>query len=397
MNMEPVCNKQTVVGGKVIPSARTAELQQIMRTANESNKPVFAYLNPNIQNAARLNLENFDRILEIDPTNLVVTVESNVKLGDLAKALSEKGLRFIPADFYQNKSVGEFYYEGISNICSLKYGPAKHFLMGSEIVLPSGEILNTGGKTVKNVTGYDMTRFMNSSYANLGVTVKFLLKIHPIPEKQKVCIARFKDYSSVNNFVETLKDLKILPVYFVWADENCQSIIGFEDKSGNGSQLVLFELDGVQEEVEQQWLIVEDLLENKKAVSVTSQDDEFTETGLFSDLFTPSSGFALIDEFKIKYSDQSKFVDQFYSAVHRSGVRAGLFGQIAEGKLSVRFADKVEKCTGLIDSLTQIVSDMNGFSSGRYKRLLGSAPTGVLAEIEERLKKFFDPKGILKG
>jgi glycolate oxidase len=155
---------------QLLSPSDAAQVQNIFRTALRQKKTVCVYMTPAPEDV-KLDLSRMNRIIEIDSANLVAVVEPGIKMGDLRTALSKDGLRFVPADtqFHAGKTIGEFYYEGCSNISSLKYGAAKHFLMGSEIILPDGQLLKTGGKTVKNVTGYDLTRFMNAPYANFGV------------------------------------------------------------------------------------------------------------------------------------------------------------------------------------------------------------------------------------
>ena len=322
------------------------ELQHFMQSANQLYKQVFVYNRPDNDDATWVNLEKFCQIHEIDATNLVVTVGPAVKLSDLSQALGKEGLRFIPAStpFFQEKSVGEFYYEGFSNIASLKYGAAKHFLMGAEIVLPTGEMFSTGGKTVKNVTGYDTTRFMNSPYANFGITTKFLLKIFPEPETRRVVSACFRDFSAVYNFIDALKKVKILPVYLLWLDEQTQVNTRVAE-TANSAHRILFAFDGVRDEVAQHWRKAAELLYEYKAESVQVIDsDNAPEIRNFINAYTPQIGFALIDEIKLKYSDQPAFMDRLYRAARDYGIKAGLFGQIAEGKLCVSFVDEPAAC-----------------------------------------------------
>ena len=207
-----------------------------------------------------MSLAKMNRILEIDPANLVAEVEPGLRLGDLAKALNKEGLRFMPAEtpFYHKKSVGEFYYEGCSNISSLKYGAAKHFLMGTEIVLPDGRLMKTGGKTVKNVTGYDMTRFMNAPFAGFGITVKFILKLLPMAEARQPLAAVFDRTETVGDFIGGLRQAKIVPSYLLWIDPRTQALMNGKGKAVD--QLIFLELDGISEEVSRQYDTVMSLL-----------------------------------------------------------------------------------------------------------------------------------------
>jgi glycolate oxidase len=186
-----------------------AEVQTLFKKAFKENIPVYVYRQA-AEGGAAVSLLGLDKIIEIDAANLVATVEPGVELGSLNSALREQGLRFVPADnvFYQKKILGEFIYEGCSNLLSTKYGITKHFLMGSALVLPNGEMLNTGGKTVKNVTGYDFTRFFNGSYANLGVAVKYLLKLLPLPETRKNITVKVKDTAAAISIIKEMRQMK---------------------------------------------------------------------------------------------------------------------------------------------------------------------------------------------
>src|SRR5208283_862840 len=214
------------------------DIQKIIRDAVKKKNSISVYAST-AQSDVGLSLTKMNRILEIDSANLVAVVEPGLRLGDLAKALNTEGLRFIPAEtpFYHEKSVGEFFYEGCSNISSLKYGAAKHFLMGTEIVLPDGQMMKTGGKTVKNVTGYDMTRFMNAPFACFGVTVKFILKLLPAAEAKQTVAAGFDETETVRGFISELKQAKIVPSYLLWIDPRTQALM---DGKGNAFYQLVF-------------------------------------------------------------------------------------------------------------------------------------------------------------
>jgi glycolate oxidase len=381
---------------QLLSPSDAAQVQNIFRTALRQKKTVCVYMSPAPEDV-KLNLSRMNHILEIDSANLVAVVEPGIKLGDLRTALSKEGLRFVPADtqFHARKTIGEFYYEGCSNISSLKYGAAKHFLMGSEIILPDGQLLKTGGKTVKNVTGYDLTRFMNAPYANFGVTVKFLLKLLPLPESKKPVVAGFDSREHLCGFVTALRQAKISPAYLLWIDSTTQELM--HGKNRPGHDLVLFELDGMPEEIFQQWEIVSHLLDKFHAMCSVAAKMSGDEFGEWADAFASSNGLIVADDLKVKPTAQWSFIDKFYVLTRDEKTSAGLFGQLAEGKLNVYVSGDAPNKADFIRKVIAIILAEGGYSSGRFNRMLGLAPAGPLVPVERGLKQLFDPYAILKG
>ncbi|MDR3590671.1 MAG: FAD-binding oxidoreductase [Negativicutes bacterium] len=372
------------------------EVQAAMQLAAKEGRQLYAYRSP-VQDGIKLELSNLNRILEIDTANLIATVDPGVKINQLNAALLEKGLRFIPGDnpFFGEKTVGQFYHEGCSNVASSKYGFAKHFLMGSEIVVPNGELLKTGGKTVKNVTGYDFTRFMNGPYSDFGVTVKFLLKLSPRPEMKKKVGIEFPGFDGLCGFVDALREMRIVPAYLFWIDAKTRLMAGAENGSPN--HLAVLELDGVSAEVDEQWGRVRLVLQSVR-------DASFDETGAsvnlsdWRELFSPTHGFSLTDEFKFHSEDQRHFIERFYTVTQNRKIRAGLFGQIGVGKLHVYFdQNDIGKAQDLIQEIIGLAKEAGGYVSGKYSRLSGQFQTTPLVLLEQEMKKKFDPARIFGG
>lgn len=376
--------KVHVDGAKVTIKPTTSEdVQQLFQWAGKSNIPLYIYSEPR-ENGIALDVDSMNQILEIDTANLVAAVEPGVKVADLAAELAQKGLRFIPGDtpLYRHKTVGELFYQGCSNVSSLKYGFTKHFLMGMEVVLPSGELLKTGAKTVKNVTGYDMTRFFSGPYNNLGVSVKFLLKLLPQPESKKTVTLAFEQTGDMFSFIADFRKAGITPASVLWLDTAVQRQLG--QSSVNG-QVLIIELDGVTAEVEKQWSEISRLAETNNAVKGQALPVE--------ELL--GSGFALSDELKFPFTLMQRFAEGFYPLAAELGVEAGLFGQLAEGKAGVRFSSFGPAEQQFTERLLSWAVEIGGFSSGKYRRIYGECGEGALFELEQRVKKSFDPFLIL--
>ena len=367
------------------------ELQHLVRAAAAAGSPIYTYRSSRPEGVT-IDLSKLDEIMEIDAANLVAVIGPGVTLGTLGARLAEQGLRFIPADtpFYQDKTVGQLFYEGCSNLSSLKYGSTKHFLMGSEIVLPDGELLTTGGKTVKNVTGYDFTRFFNAPYTDYGITVKFLLKLLPLPETRTGLAVTFNEVDEVLAFVKDLKESGVVPAYLLWVDKNVQDFFLEPPQS----QLLLLEFDGLQEEAGEQCQNAAILIRQHGGTIRESYAGSGQTASRWSALYRCADKYVLTDEYKMAFTHQAEFISLFYELVGRRGVKAGLFGQVAEGKLNLVFAGP-EPDHAFIAELAAILMQAGGALSGKYDRLTGKCRSGPLAELERRAKAAFDPKQIL--
>ena len=130
-----------------------------------------------------LSMERFNRILEIDEANLLAVVEPNVITGDLqdagraGRALLSAGSRE-PAT---SRSIGGNVAECAGGPRAFKYGTTKRYVLGLEAVLPTGEIVRTGSKAVKNVVGYDLTQLLVGSEGTLAIITQIVLRLIPKP------------------------------------------------------------------------------------------------------------------------------------------------------------------------------------------------------------------------
>lgn len=132
-----------------------------------------------------LSLDRMKTIIELDQENMMITVEAGVLTGDLYNYCAAKGL-FYPPDpaSYKYSTIGGNVAENAGGMRAVKYGVTNNYVMGLEVVLADGSIINTGGKAIKNVTGYNLTQLFTGSEGTLGIITKVLLRLIPMP---KVC------------------------------------------------------------------------------------------------------------------------------------------------------------------------------------------------------------------
>jgi glycolate oxidase len=141
-----------------------------------------------------LSVERLNRILEIDELNLLAVVEPAVITADLQRAVEKVGL-FYPPDpaSLEKSSIGGNVAECAGGPRGFKYGTTKRYVLALQAVLPTGEIIETGSKAVKNVVGYDLTQLIVGSEGTLAVVTKVTLRLIPKPPAQATLLAMFAD------------------------------------------------------------------------------------------------------------------------------------------------------------------------------------------------------------
>ena len=139
-----------------------------------------------------LSMERLNRILEIDELNLLAVVEPNVINGDLQRAVEKVGLFYPPDPASLNQSsIGGNVAECAGGPRAFKYGTTKRYILAMEAVLPTGEIIHTGSKAVKNVVGYDLTQLLVGSEGTLAIITKITVRLVPKPPANATMLATF--------------------------------------------------------------------------------------------------------------------------------------------------------------------------------------------------------------
>ncbi|MCM2428203.1 FAD-binding oxidoreductase [Streptomyces sp. RKAG337] len=185
----------------VVVLPRTVEqVQHVMRTATALRVPVVPQgARTGLSGAANasdgcivLSLVKMDRILEIDPVDRVAVVEPGVVNAVLSRAVAEQGLYYPPdPSSWEQCTIGGNIGTGAGGLCCVKYGVTAEYVLGLEVVLADGRLLNTGRRTAKGVAGYDLTRLFVGAEGTLGIVVRAVLALRPAPPRQLVLAAEF--------------------------------------------------------------------------------------------------------------------------------------------------------------------------------------------------------------
>jgi glycolate oxidase len=204
----------------VVFPTTTEEISQIMALASDESLPVvprgagtgLSGGSVPAKGGIALSLTKMNRILNIDAENLVVEVEPGLVNAHLQSALAPYGL-FYPPDPASMKvcTLGGNVAEDAGGPKCLKYGVTRNYVLGLEAVLPSGEVLETGGRVIKNTTGYDLTRLFVGSEGTLGIVTKIILRLMPLPEAKRTMLALFDSLEAASKTVSAIIAAGIIP------------------------------------------------------------------------------------------------------------------------------------------------------------------------------------------
>ena len=189
-----------------------------------------------------------NRILEVDTANLTMTVEPGATTLEVATASVQTGL-FYPPDPGSMKisTIGGNVAENSGGLRGLKYGITRNYVMGLEVVLPNGEIVNTGNKCVKDVAGFSIKDLFVGSEGTLGVITKVLLKLIPKPAAKSTMVATFSEMDKAAQTVSDIIAAKIIPCTLEFLDKTTIHCVEDFAKIGlplDCEALLLMETDG---------------------------------------------------------------------------------------------------------------------------------------------------------
>jgi glycolate oxidase len=256
----------------VVYPANAAEVAQLLKLANAELVPIFprgagsGFSGGSLPHKGGIVLvtTRMDRILRIDTDNLIAEVEPGVVTEDFQIAVERLGL-FYPPDPASLKfsTLGGNVAECAGGPRAVKYGVTKDYVMGLEVVLPTGEIIRTGGETAKGVVGYDLSKLLCGSEGTLGIITKIIFKLLPLPEAKKTMLAVFDSIDGAARAVSTIIGNKIIPTTLEFLDHATLQCVDRRFNLGmpeEGRAVLIIEVDGDRELIEKQAGMIHELI-----------------------------------------------------------------------------------------------------------------------------------------
>ncbi len=366
-----------------------------------------------------ISLERLNRILDIDESNLVAVVEPCVVTGDLQDAVERVGL-FYPPDpaSLRISTIGGNVAECAGGPQAFKYGTTKRYVLGLEAVLPTGEIVRTGGKSVKNVVGYDLTALLVGSEGTLAITTKIILRLIPKPPAHATMRATFPSVSAAAAAVTHIIRHRVVPAALELIDGDSLEAVAtnLNDRSlapAGTAALLLIEVDGMTEAIAEEARLVEQACAEAGATEVLRARDDAQRANLWRVRRELSLSLKMIASLKFNHDVvvPKGRIPELFALIGRIKseyrLRIPCFGHAGDGNIHVNImvdADNPEEIgrarvaegvlfAGVIALEGSISGEHGiGFSKAPY------LPLELAAEeiaLMKRVKLAFDPDGIL--
>jgi len=210
----------------VVRPADAIEVAAVLRIADELGVPVTARGSGTGLSGACipradgicLSMERMNRIVEIDTENHVAVVEPGVTLDQLDAATAAHGLVYPVYPGENSASLGGNVATNAGGMRAVKYGVTRHQVLGLEAVLPSGDVIRTGGKFVKATTGYDLTQLVIGSEGTLAIVTQAILKLYPRPAHSATVLAPFRTLDEVASAVPQIVNSGVGPLVLEYID-----------------------------------------------------------------------------------------------------------------------------------------------------------------------------------
>jgi glycolate oxidase len=371
------------------------------------------------QGGVVISLERMNRILEIDEANLVAVVQPNVVTGDLQDAVEQAGLFYPPDPASLRQSViGGNVAECAGGPRAFKYGTTKRYVLGLEAVLPTGEIIETGGKVVKNVVGYDLTQLLVGSEGTLAIITKIILRLVPKPPARATLRATFPDVESSVAAVVNIIRARVVPAALELVDgdslEAVARYLNVRTLAPAGTDaLLLIEVDGMAAAIEEEASRVAEACRSAGASEVLTARDDTERQELWRVRRELSLSLKTIASLKFNHDVvvPKGRIPELFALVRqirdRYRLRIPCFGHAGDGNIHVNImvdkdnADEIARAHSAERDLFAGVVALEGSISGEHGIGFAKAPflpielSADEIALMKRVKYAFDPQGIL--
>ncbi|MBU0599779.1 FAD-binding protein [bacterium] len=399
------------------------EVSQIISLANQERIPVYPRAAATgttggclpTRGGIVIDLTKMDKIIEIDTKNLLAIVEPGVITATLQSEVEKRGL-FYPPDPASSKTctIGGNIAECAGGLRGLRYGTTKDYVLGLEVVLPTGEIINIGSKTLKSVTGYNLSQLIVGSEGTLGIITKAVLKLLPLPECVNTILIAFEDKSEAVVTINEIINSKIIPAALEFMDKTSIWCVKehFKINVEKVEAILIVEVDGRVEVVEKELKMIEEISKKKKTkIEIARSSQERKQLWLARKSISPAIYkicFTKINEdICVPRSKIEEMLDKIEDISKRYQVRMMSYGHAGDGNFHIniltdkRIKEEMERVEEAIKEIFISTVEMEGTLSGEHG--IGNTKSKYLPleiketemELMKKIKKIFDPHGIM--
>ena len=417
--------QQSFLPDVVVHPDSTDEISRVMKLANRELIPVFprgagsGFSGGSLPTRGGIVLctERMDRILLIDEENLVATVEPGVVTEQFQKAVEKLGL-FYPPDPASLKfsTLGGNVAECAGGPRCIKYGVTKDFIIGLEVVTPTGDIITTGGPTMKGVVGYDLTKLMCGSEGTLGVITRIVIKLLPLPEAKKTMLVLFDSIDGAAQAVSAIIRSKIIPATLEFMDGRTLDCVrqatDLEVPEGARAVLII-EVDGDREFLDKQAARIAEIIRPLGVVETRIATTPEESEALWQIRRSVSASLRKVNPDKynedicVPRSKVPEMIRKVDAIAEKYAIPIVNFGHAGDGNIHVnimvnkKVSGDTLKAEGAIREVFKAALELGGTMSGEHGVGIAKAPyipleiTPEAANYMKAIKQALDPNNIL--
>ncbi|MCY9589023.1 FAD-binding oxidoreductase [Paenibacillus chitinolyticus] len=415
---------QSLPDGVIYP-ADTAQVSAIMKVLSEHRVPLISRGSGTnlcggtvpVQGGVVMVMHRMNRILEVDLENLTAVVQPGLNTKQFITHVESLGLFYPPDPSSMSIStLGGNIAECSGGLRGLKYGTTKDYVIGLEAVLPSGEIIRTGGKLMKDVAGYDLTKLLVGSEGTLAVITEATLKLIPPPKAKKTMLAMYKDLYGAARTVSKIIENRIIPATLEFLDNPTIRVVDDFAKLGlplDMEAILLIEQDGDPATVERDIAMIENICRSENADRIAVAADEEEALKLLTARRSAFTALArlrpttILEDATVPRSKIADMVMEINRIAKKHDVTICTFGHAGDGNLhptattDARDPEEVHRVEAAFEEIFEAAIRLGGTITGEHGVGLVKAPflewkvgaAGI--EVMKGIKQAFDPFNLL--
>jgi len=414
----------------VVTPSSAEEIASIMKLANRERIPVTPRgAGSGLSGGAvpvfggiLLSVERMNSVMDIDYDNMMIEVGPGVVTNDINDLVAERGLFFAGYPMsLETCFVGGNIAENAGGGKAVKYGVTGEYIMGMELVTPTGEMVELGGKIRKDVSGYDLKRLIIGSEGTLGIVTKATIKLTPMPKVKTVLLVLFPDIEKAISMVpKIMMDAGIIPTSMEFMDQlsvrtSCDYLNEHLPYQNAGSML-LIEVDGnTRQRVDEDMDVIGELCFDGGAIEVYVADNYTTQERVWSvrrniaEAFKVYSPEQSIEDIVVPVGSIAALMPKIEEISRRYGLPLPTYGHAGDGNLHTTLVkppewtreEWVSREKEVLRDLYAEVKRLGGKLSGEHgigskrKTFLEDTISETELLLMRNIKTAFDPNGIM--
>lgn len=419
-----IADNQGIADVVVFPET-TQHVSEIVKFANKSNIPIVPRCAGTnhvggcipCNGGIVISFSKMNKVIDVNKDNLYCVVEPGVVVGDLKNTVAECGLYYPPDPAnYAVSMIGGSIALSSGGPTSFKYGTTKDYILGLEVVMADGTVMNMGSTCAKDVTGYNLTQLFVGSEGTLGIVTKATIKLIPQPEAKRVMLVYFKSIEEASSAVNSIISNLITPAVIDLLDKNTLSTIEKFYPSGlkvDEEAALLIEIDGYKEGLDSQYERIIELCQLngvsyvQSAKSKDEADRIWTARRASFGATAKLAPVVVNEDIVVPRENIVKLISGLKDICRRYALNVCIMGHIGDGNLHPNIAldprneRELENYKKAQVELYDLTIELGGTLSGEHgigcekSMFLSKALSKETIDSMKQIKKMFDPKNIL--